>query len=83
MMLRYFAILAVVMASCAWAEEAPTGMDTVSSGDKLHLSYVPHVQSRLFGMPGSTARIQVRAFLVLHRLAAKLRVTMKTWPCEG
>lgn len=60
MMLRYFAILAVVMASFAWAEEAPTGMDTVSSGDKLHLSYVPHVQSRLFGMPGSTARIQVK-----------------------
>ena len=58
-MMRYIAILSV-MASCAWAEEAPSGMDTVSSDDKLHLSYVPHVQSRLFGMPGSTARIQVR-----------------------
>ena len=80
-MMRYIAILSV-MASCAWAEEAPSGMDTVSSSDKLHLSYVPHVQSRLFGMPGSTARIQVRAFLV-HRLAAKSRVTKKTWPCEG
>ena len=57
--MRYFAILAI-MASCAWAEEAPSGMDTVSSGDNLHLSYVPHVQSRLFGMPGSTVRIQVR-----------------------
>ena len=65
-MLRYIAILAV-LASCAMAEEAPSGMDTVSSGDNLHLSYVPHVQSRLFGMPGSTARIQVRAFLVLQR----------------
>ena len=65
MMLRYFAILAVVMASFAWAEEAPTGMDTVSSGDKLHLSYVPHVQSRLFGMPDSTARIQVRGIIMI------------------
>ena len=56
--MKFFAILAVV-ASVALAEEAPSGMDTVSSDDKLHLSYVPHVQSRLFGMPGSTARIQV------------------------
>ena len=60
-MMRYFAVILAIMAmaNCAWAEEAPVGMDTVSSGDKLHLSYVPHVQSRLFGMPGSTARIQV------------------------
>jgi len=57
--MKFFAILAVV-ASVALAEEAPSGMDTVSSDDKLHLSYVPHVQSRLFGMPGSTARIQVK-----------------------
>ena len=57
--MRHLAIIFAVLASCAWAEEAPSGMDTVSSGDDLHLSYVPHVQSRLFGMPGSTVRIQV------------------------
>ena len=53
-------LVAAAAASLAWAEEAPGGMDTVSSSDKLHLTYVPRAQSRLFGLPGTEARIQLK-----------------------
>lgn len=55
-----FLVAAAAASSSAWAEEAPGGMDTVSSSDKLHLTYVPRMQSRLFGMPGTTVRIQLK-----------------------